>query len=76
MRPMGFSTGALAQGDFHLALRMLADQPTTAVELSALRAHELLPLSQALPTLDLSRFAYVSVHAPRPASHAQRQKST
>jgi Lon protease-like protein len=64
MRPIGFSTGALALGDFRAALRMLLDQPVSAVELSALRLHELLPLSAALPALPLSPFGYVSVHAP------------
>lgn len=35
-----------------------------AVELSALRVDELTPLVEALPTLDLSSFSFVSVHAP------------
>jgi hypothetical protein len=64
MRPIGFSTGALALGDFRAALAMLAHVPHTAVELSALRDHELSPLMDALPTLGLERFSYVSVHVP------------
>lgn len=64
MRPIGFSTGALALGDAAGALAMLQGSRTTAVELSALRLHELRPLLALLPTLDLSAFAYVSVHAP------------
>ncbi|HYO79467.1 MAG TPA: TIM barrel protein, partial [Thermoanaerobaculia bacterium] len=36
----------------------------TAVELSALRDHELPELVNALPSLDLQGFAYVSFHAP------------
>lgn len=36
----------------------------TAVELSALREHELPALVEAVPTLDLRRFDYVSFHVP------------
>ena len=61
MRPIGFSTGALAKGDF---LRGLALARGEAIELSALRDHELPALAAAIPSLDLARFAYVSVHAP------------
>jgi hypothetical protein len=64
MRIMGFSTGALAYGDFRRALDMLKNKKTTAVELSALREHELAPLVDALDLLDLSDFKYVSVHSP------------
>jgi hypothetical protein len=64
MRSMGFSTGALAYGCFRDALGMLVPHAVTAVELSALRDHELGPLMAALPTLDLQRFRYVSVHVP------------
>jgi hypothetical protein len=64
MRPIGFSTGALALGDFRAALAMLAHVPNTAVELSALRDQELRPLMDALSTLGLERFSYVSVHVP------------
>lgn len=65
MRPIGFSTGALAKGDFNLALDMQRDLPRIdAVELSALRDHELRTLVEAIASLDLSLFAYVSFHAP------------
>jgi hypothetical protein len=64
MRPIGFSTGALALGDFRGALRLLEDRHTEAVELSALRDHELAPLMDALQDLDLAAFKYVSIHAP------------
>ncbi len=63
-RPIGFSTGSLAKGDFNAALESLRCSDATAVELSALRENELLPLMQAIPTLNLARFAHVSVHAP------------
>jgi len=43
---------------------MLKDQPVQAVELSAIREHELIPLLRALDELDLSRYQYVSIHAP------------
>jgi hypothetical protein len=64
MRPIGFSTGALALGDFRGALGMLKSARTKAVELSALRDHEVDPLMKALPDLDLSGYSYVSVHVP------------
>ena len=64
MRSIGFSTGALAFGDFRLGLSLLAGRLVHAVELSALREHELPTLMAALSELDLSQFTYVSVHAP------------
>ena len=64
MRPLGFSTGALAYADFREALRMLDQKEVQAVELSALRQDELVPLLQAIPSLDLTGFDYVSIHAP------------
>lgn len=64
MRPIGFSTGALALSNFRLALSMLKGKGTDVVELSALREHELVPLVDALPTLDLGDFNHISVHVP------------
>lgn len=64
MRFIGFSTGALALGDFCSALSMLKNKGTKAIELSALRDHEVDFLMAALPKLDLSSYSYVSVHVP------------
>jgi len=64
MRPIGFSTGALAKGDFRRALEMLLSHRTDVIELSALRFDELEPLLAALPSLDLRHFSFVSIHAP------------
>jgi hypothetical protein len=64
MRNVGFSTGALALGNIGEALGMMKNKRLQAVELSALRQHELAPLVSQLDNLDLSRFTYVSVHAP------------
>lgn len=63
MRLIGFSTGALAKGDFYSGLQLQVGN-CTAVELSALREDEIDPLIEALPTLDLSSFEFVSIHAP------------
>ena len=63
-RKIGFSTGAIAKGDFRRALCLLKDAHVPAVELSALREHELPELANSLPGLDLSSFTYISVHAP------------
>src|SRR5258708_3309286 len=64
MRRIGFSTGALARGDFRRALAILRQHNVAVVELSALRIEELTPLVTALPSLDLERYSFVSVHAP------------
>jgi Xylose isomerase-like TIM barrel len=64
MKSIGFSTGALARGDFRRALQMLSGKNVNAVELSALRQDELAPLVNELGQLDLSRFQYISFHAP------------
>jgi hypothetical protein len=64
MRPIGFSTGAVAYSDFNKALELLAVEPVSCVELSALRLHEVTPLLDAIQTLDLRRYKYVSFHAP------------
>lgn len=65
MRPIGFSTGALAKGDFVRGLDLQRPfEQIRAVELSALRDHELAPLVQAACSLELARFDYVSFHAP------------
>jgi len=64
MRAIGFSTGALALGDFNKALRWLQDTRVSAVELSALRKEELEPLVHAHKKIKLSKFKFVSIHAP------------
>jgi len=64
MRPIGFSTGALAHADFLQGVNILMEKKVSVIELSALRQRELAPLVDALETLDLSSFDYVSVHAP------------
>lgn len=63
MRSIGFSTGALALGDFQRALGLIKGK-CNAVELSALRERELIPLIDALPNLDLAEFRHISVHVP------------
>lgn len=64
MSASGYSTGALARGDFRAALQTLEGSSADAVELSALRLAELRPLVDAFADLDLTRYKYVSVHAP------------
>jgi hypothetical protein len=65
MKPIGFSTGALARGDFATGLAVQRDVPRiNAVELAALRDHELPVLVDAIPSLDVDGFEYVSFHAP------------
>lgn len=67
MVSVGFSTGAIALGDFARALRIIDDTKADAVELSALRSAELPSLLAALPRqLDSlrRRYRYVSIHAP------------
>jgi hypothetical protein len=64
MHRIGFSTGALARGDFRSALATLRRIKAPVVELSALRIDELDPLIEAIPTLDLASFSFISIHAP------------
>lgn len=64
MRPIGFSTGALAKGDFRRGLDLQRRSDILAVELSALRDHELPLLINALDDARTDSFSYVSVHAP------------
>ena len=64
MRPIGYSTGALAYSDFRKALQILAQTTATAVELSALRQNELGPLVEAVGRLSLHQFHHVSFHLP------------
>jgi hypothetical protein len=65
MKPIGFSTGALAKGDFAAGLALQRNMSRIdAVELSALRDHELQSLVAAIPDLDLEEFEFISFHAP------------
>lgn len=65
MRLIGFSSGALARGDFLRGVELQRDRGgIAAIELSALREHELDPFLAGMSQLDLGSFAYVSFHAP------------
>ncbi len=65
MRSIGFSTGALAKGDYRRGIELQAQNSRlSAIELSALREYELAPLASEASTLPLSHFTYVSFHAP------------
>jgi Xylose isomerase-like TIM barrel len=64
MRNIGFSTGAIALGDFHKALEVLAPRKLSSVELSALRMSEVETLVDAIPDLQLGGYTYISFHAP------------
>jgi hypothetical protein len=64
MRPIGFSTGALAREDFRLALHELEGKPVDSIELSALRYAELPTLLESLKELHLNSYLYVAIHAP------------
>jgi hypothetical protein len=65
LRPIGFSSGALAKGDYKRGIALQREYPTlTALEISALREPELEPLVEAAATIDVDQFAYISFHAP------------
>ncbi|WP_158944414.1 hypothetical protein [Granulicella sp. S190] len=64
MRKIGFSTGAVAYGDFEKALSILASSNLACIELSALRMSEVKILVAAIPYLRLDSYSYVSFHAP------------
>jgi Xylose isomerase-like TIM barrel len=71
MNPIGFSTGALALGDFRLALGYLHGTDFSVVELSALRTAELPVLLRDISSCDLSQFRYIALHAPSAFSAAE-----
>jgi hypothetical protein len=73
MRLVGYSTGAIALGDFSHALAVLAAHSLNAVELSALRMSEVEPLLRALPEIDLRAYVYVSFHAPSSFQREEEQ---
>lgn len=62
--PIGFSTGSLAGHDVLRGVQMSLQTDSTAIELSALREAELEPLLALLDQPDLSRFSWISLHAP------------
>ncbi len=64
MRPIGFSTGALAYADFRQGLSIIRAHNLRTAELSALRENELEPLIESMDDLDLGDLDYVSFHAP------------
>jgi hypothetical protein len=64
MRPVGFSTGAVAYSNFREALKLLGQTTATAVELSALRSSELQPLVEAKSTVPVGRYSQISIHLP------------
>ncbi|MCI0723828.1 MAG: hypothetical protein L0338_33450 [Acidobacteria bacterium] len=76
MRPIGFSTGALAFGDYRRGLKMIQARRIRAVELSALREGELEPLLSDLDSLDLSDLDYVSFHAPSALEKVSEERAT
>ena len=63
-RKIGFSTGALAFGDFERGVALQRIAGVDAIELSALREHELEGAIEALHLLDNPQFVYRSFHAP------------
>src|SRR5450759_2758032 len=64
MRPIGFSTGAIAKSDYRSALANLRVFNIRTVELSALRRWELPLLIVDLHNLGLDDFDFVSFHVP------------
>lgn len=74
MRIIGYSTGALTLGDFHKALQWIYDANIKAVELSALRTHELEPLVNSVGQIKISKFDFISVHAPSNCKESEEKK--
>lgn len=74
MPRIGFSTGALAKGDFRTAVGIARGFRLDAIELSALRLCELAPLVEFAMGADLSDFHYISVHAPTDYVEADEER--
>ena len=64
MNRIGFSTGALAYGEFQRGVHLQERPGIDAIELSALRESELDDLVASLDRLKLDQFSYRSFHAP------------
>jgi hypothetical protein len=67
METIGYSTGSVAWSDVPAALRILEPYAPGAIELSALRTHELAPLLELIPEIlidGLEGYQHISVHAP------------
>lgn len=66
IRRIGFSTGALARDDVRRAVELSLQAGLDAIELSALRLHQLEPLVAAIDGLedDVALFDWVSFHIP------------
>jgi hypothetical protein len=60
-------------GDFDRALAVLSRYAFEAIELSALRISEVEPLINALPSLNLCRYKYISFHAPSSFSEDEEE---
>lgn len=60
----GFSTGAIAKGNFFAAIEWLQSSTANAIELSALREEEVKHLVDSIDVLELEKFDYISFHAP------------
>lgn len=67
----GYSTGAIAKNDVRAAMDCLRDTSATAVEVSALRLHELEDALRFVVSRDSQRFSYVSFHAPSRFTEAE-----
>ena len=74
MHNIGYSTGAIALGDFSRAIELLKNHHFRAIELSALRIREVDPLINALPRLDLGGYSYISFHAPSAFKESEEQR--
>jgi hypothetical protein len=64
MRPIGFSTGAIARADYRRAIAELLRSQMRVIEISALRRWELPLLIADFEHLQLREFDFVSFHAP------------
>jgi hypothetical protein len=73
VRPIGFSSGAIAYSNFQNAIDLLAPEDITCIELSALRLPEVEPLVNAIGTLEINKYEYVSFHAPSSFTAEQEQ---
>lgn len=75
MNKIGFSSGSIAKSDYKFALNILNEyKEIEAIELSALRENELEGLVNDLNILDLTKYSYVSIHAPSSISNLTESK--
>lgn len=74
MTNIGFSSGSIALDKFQVAVDLLIKYGITSIELSNLREDEVPTFFNNLDNLELSKFQYISYHAPSRLNELSEEK--